>query len=299
MASGTPPTTAGARRTRPVRVERPERPERPQRTDRDQRGMRTQRTQRPDRPPRPDTRRSAVRTERPVRAAQPGAKSASIRGRRVRRPRPAAATNSRFRGRLALLVLLGLLAVASVKLVTIQVIDTANYAAKSEAQRTRTIKLLAERGTVSDRDGAILAFTVEGRAVAARPALFTDDAQRRQVAEHPRRRHHRCRLPGHGRRRAHEADLRPLVRLPGAQPHAGAGGRDHGGDRSAVRRGPPGRRRHGAPGPAAVPRRRRVHGDRRRHRLRRQRPVRHRGQVRHEAARQGRQPDGRRGRAAI
>ena len=68
------------------------------------------------------------------------------------------------------------------KLVMIQAIDTSDYAAKSEAQRTRTISLLAERGSISDRNGTALAFTVEGRAIAARPALFTDDAQRQAVA---------------------------------------------------------------------------------------------------------------------
>ncbi len=168
MAAQPPSGTTGRRRApsrQPSRADRPER------------------TQRPARPRRPDTRQTSVRSERPVRVPQPRSKPASVRGRRIRRPRPMAATNSRFRGRLALIVLLGVLAVASVKLVSIQAIDTADYAAKSEAQRTRTIKLLAERGTVTDRNGAPLAFTVEGRAIAARPALFTDDDQRRQVAD--------------------------------------------------------------------------------------------------------------------
>ncbi len=168
MMSGTPPRGSTGQRRAPSRQP--------------SRGDRPERTQRPDRPRRPDARRSTVRTERPVRVPQPRSKPASVRGRRIRRPRPMAATNSRLRGRLALIVLLGLLAVASVKLISIQAIDTADYAAKSEAQRTRTVKLLAERGTVTDRNGTPLAFTVEGRAVAARPALFTDDAQRREVA---------------------------------------------------------------------------------------------------------------------
>jgi cell division protein FtsI (penicillin-binding protein 3) len=79
-------------------------------------------------------------------------------------------------------VLLAMLVVAGGKLVLIQAIDISGYAAKSEAQRTRTISLLAQRGTITDRNGTALAFTVEGRAVAARPALFTDDVQRREVA---------------------------------------------------------------------------------------------------------------------
>ncbi len=107
---------------------------------------------------------------------------ASVRGRRVRRSR-AATGNPRLRGRLALVILLSLLAIAGGRLVTIQAIDPAGYAAKSEAQRTRTVSLLAQRGSISDRNGAAMAFTVEGRAVAARPALFTDDAQRKAVAD--------------------------------------------------------------------------------------------------------------------
>jgi cell division protein FtsI (penicillin-binding protein 3) len=80
-------------------------------------------------------------------------------------------------------VLLGLLAVATIKIVTVQVVDLGGYAAKSEAQRTRTLTLTAQRGTITDRNGVELALTVEGRAVAARPALFTDDAQRQAVAD--------------------------------------------------------------------------------------------------------------------
>jgi len=115
------------------------------------------------------------------RAARPARKPASVRGRRQRRP-GAANANLRRRSRVALGVLLAMLAVALVKLITIQGIDTADYAAKSELQRIRTIPLLAQRGTIADSKGNPLAFTVEGRAIAARPALFTDDAQRRKVA---------------------------------------------------------------------------------------------------------------------
>ena len=125
--------------------------------------------------------RRTPRGQAAERASRPANKPASVRGRRQRRP-GAANANLRRRGRIALVVLLAMLAVALVRLITIQGIDTADYAAKSEAQRTRTIPLLAQRGTIADSNGIPLAFTVEGRAVAARPALFTDDSQRRQVA---------------------------------------------------------------------------------------------------------------------
>jgi len=125
--------------------------------------------------------RRAQRTQVTERPTRPARKPSSVRGRRLRRP-GAATANLRRRSRVALFVLLAMLAVALVRLVTIQGIDTADYAAKSEAQRTRTIPLLAQRGAIADSTGNPLAFTVEGRAVAARPALFTDDAQRRKVA---------------------------------------------------------------------------------------------------------------------
>ena len=136
------------------------------------------RTARSPRAPRPaaptGNQRPPVRTPAPRRQA-------SVRGRRVRRNRTAVG-NPRMRSRLALIVLLSMLVLAGGKLVMIQAIDTSDYAAKSEAQRTRTISLLAQRGSISDRNGTALAFTVEGRAIAARPALFTDDAQRQAVA---------------------------------------------------------------------------------------------------------------------
>ena len=123
--------------------------------------------------------------------------------------------------------LLSMLALAGGKLVMIQAIDTVGYAAKSEAQRTRTISLLAQRGRITDRNGTALAFTVEGRAIAARPALFTDDAQRRAGGEHPGRRRRRRA----DRRRDHgQADVRQDLRLPGPQPDAGAGRRGDGED---------------------------------------------------------------------
>jgi len=119
--------------------------------------------------------RSPANTERPTR---PGETPASVRGRRAR----TAVANVRLRGRIALVVLLAMLAVALVRLIGIQAIDTAGYGAMSEQQRTREIPLLAQRGMIQDRNGVPLAFSVEGRAIAARPARFTTDAQRRMVA---------------------------------------------------------------------------------------------------------------------
>jgi cell division protein FtsI (penicillin-binding protein 3) len=141
---------------------------------------------RPGRPPRGARPTGPADGRRDPNAGAPRPKSAakpkSIRGRRTRRPRSAVG-NPRQRGRIALVTMLAVLAVATLKLVTVQVVDVSGYAAKSEAQRTRTITLTAQRGTVTDRNGVELALTVEGRAVAARPALFTNDAQRKAVAD--------------------------------------------------------------------------------------------------------------------
>ena len=76
--------------------------------------------------------------------------------------------------------MIGLLAVAGVKLIIIQTVDASAYAAKGEEQRTREITLYAQRGPITDRNGTVLAFSVEGRALAVRPALFRSDAQRRR-----------------------------------------------------------------------------------------------------------------------
>lgn len=139
----------------------------------------TARSPRAPRPATPTGHPRSLSNQRP-RGAAPNTQ-ASVRGRRVRRNR-AALGNPRLRGRIALIVLLSMLALAGGKLVLIQAIDPSGYAAKSEAQRTRDITLLAQRGSITDRNGTALAFTVEGRAIAARPALFTNDSQRQQVA---------------------------------------------------------------------------------------------------------------------
>jgi cell division protein FtsI (penicillin-binding protein 3) len=87
-----------------------------------------------------------------------------------------------LRGRTALVLMIALLAIAGVKLVVVQTVDAAGYAARGEEQRTREITLYAQRGPITDRNGTVLAFTVEGRALAVRPLLFRSDDQRAAVA---------------------------------------------------------------------------------------------------------------------
>ncbi|AZI59416.1 penicillin-binding protein 2 [Nakamurella antarctica] len=76
-----------------------------------------------------------------------------------------------------------MLVAAIVKLTFVQGVSAAEYAAKAESQRADKITLFADRGAIVDRNGTPLAFTVEGRMIAARPALFVSDVQRHQVAD--------------------------------------------------------------------------------------------------------------------
>ncbi|WP_229674571.1 peptidoglycan D,D-transpeptidase FtsI family protein [Nakamurella endophytica] len=68
-----------------------------------------------------------------------------------------------------------MLGAALVKLTFIQGVDAHALASVGMEQRETTTKLYPVRGSIADRNGTQLAFTVEGRAVAGRPQLFTDD----------------------------------------------------------------------------------------------------------------------------
>lgn len=58
------------------------------------------------------------------------------------------------------------------QLVRIQVVDDPGYAARSVAQRARTIDLPGERGRIYDRDGDVLATTIRSATVYADPRAF-------------------------------------------------------------------------------------------------------------------------------
>ena len=71
------------------------------------------------------------------------------------------------------LVLFGLLMIVAVgKLVEIQVVNADSYAESGVRQRARTIDLTATRGRIYDRDGDVLATSVEAATVYADPRLF-------------------------------------------------------------------------------------------------------------------------------
>ena len=98
----------------------------------------------------------------------------STRGHRVRRDR-ALTMNVRRRTFAALSVLVVLLVAAMVKLVFIQVVNASALSARGDQLRTATEFLPATRGAILDRSGNKLAYTIQGRAIAVRPQLFTDD----------------------------------------------------------------------------------------------------------------------------
>jgi cell division protein FtsI (penicillin-binding protein 3) len=76
----------------------------------------------------------------------------------------------RIRWTLAIFVLLVL--ATTVKLVDIQVVEAAELAAIGERQRARTIELPAARGRIYDRDGDVLATSVQAATIYADPRAF-------------------------------------------------------------------------------------------------------------------------------
>jgi cell division protein FtsI (penicillin-binding protein 3) len=132
----------------------------------------------PPRRGRTSRRLAAAERDNRIRAAAPIA--ASTRGRRSLTHR---GVGHRGRSWLALSLVLVMFGAATYQLVRIQTVDAATYSTKAAQQQGRTIALPASRGTIYDRNGTPLAFTVQGRALAAWPGLFTSDAQRRAVAD--------------------------------------------------------------------------------------------------------------------
>ncbi len=122
-----------------------------------------------------------TRTARPVRPARQRPPM-SHRGRRTRR-NTGARVNTRGRTRGALIIVLTLLAIALGKLVTIQTVDASALTTAGLDQTEFRQTLYAQRGSITDRNGNPLAFSVEGRAIAARPADFENDTQRERVAD--------------------------------------------------------------------------------------------------------------------
>ncbi|HWC35761.1 MAG TPA: penicillin-binding protein 2 [Mycobacteriales bacterium] len=104
------------------------------------------------------------------RAARPTAKPAA-RSRARRQP------SVRRRLSAVLLVTMMLMSLIAARLVQLQGVDRATYAAAASAQRLHTVTLTATRGTITDRSGNPLAETVDARDVVADPSVITDPAK--------------------------------------------------------------------------------------------------------------------------
>ncbi|MFL6137648.1 MAG: peptidoglycan D,D-transpeptidase FtsI family protein, partial [Frankiaceae bacterium] len=116
----------------------------------------------PARPPRPA--RTAARTARAVPPRRP----------RARKRLPLGAPTRRLRWALALVTVL--LAALGGRLMQLQAFDSRAYAVQAEQQRLRTVTLSAQRGDIVDRNGAVLATSLDARAVYVDPTEVVDQA---------------------------------------------------------------------------------------------------------------------------
>ncbi|MGH3880923.1 MAG: peptidoglycan D,D-transpeptidase FtsI family protein, partial [Actinophytocola sp.] len=105
-------------------------------------------------------------------APVPKTRRASTRPRRlVRKP----TGNHHIRVVSVRFLLIAALVAAGVKLIQVQGFEAEALAAKAEQQRTTEIDIPATRGSIVDRNGVQLAFSVESRALAFRPKAVRDE----------------------------------------------------------------------------------------------------------------------------
>lgn len=124
--------------------------------------------------PRPAANRRVVK--RPA-ANRPPAKRAGA-GRRVKLANPVA------RLRIMLLVLAIVASLCVARLIAIQGLDAKAYAAEASEQLTRSIAIAATRGTITDRDGVVLAVTSPAVMITADPTLInTEDPAKNKVEQ--------------------------------------------------------------------------------------------------------------------
>jgi cell division protein FtsI (penicillin-binding protein 3) len=116
----------------------------------------------PSRPSRPAAPRRQAGASRPARKAAPTARERKRRARLI-------GGNARPRIAIGRIVLVAALVVAGLKLIDVQGFQSDELSAKAEQQRERTIDTPAERGTITDRDGTKLAFSVDSDALSYQP----------------------------------------------------------------------------------------------------------------------------------
>ncbi|MGQ0841068.1 peptidoglycan D,D-transpeptidase FtsI family protein [Actinokineospora sp.] len=122
-------------------------------------------------------RRAPVRRPAPPRGRQAPRRSVAP-GRLRRVTKRAQGTDHRVRVVVVRFLLIASLVAAGLKLVQVQGFEAEALAARAERQRLEKIPIPARRGSILDRNGVELAFSVEARAVAYRP-----NAQRKQIDE--------------------------------------------------------------------------------------------------------------------
>lgn len=131
---------------------------------------------------------SAGRSPGPRPGPKPGAPRPAAR-RPAARPRsgqPALRLGSpRPRLRLVALGLTLIMLIFVVRLFQVQAVDASAYAAKANENRYVPVKLAAERGAITDRNGVDLATTVDAYDITADPSLLAPD--KTKVADAPQR----------------------------------------------------------------------------------------------------------------
>ncbi|MDT7785531.1 MAG: hypothetical protein QOF58_3950 [Pseudonocardiales bacterium] len=106
------------------------------------------------------------------------------------RSRPAARTggNSRLRIAVGRILLIGALLIAGVKLVQVQGLQAGELSLQAQKQRTTRLNIPAERGSILDRNGNQLAFSIEVRALYILPQRARktwDEARAKDPEQYP------------------------------------------------------------------------------------------------------------------
>ncbi|SEC62226.1 penicillin-binding protein 2 [Streptomyces sp. 2314.4] len=131
---------------------------------------------------------SAGRSPGPRPGPKPGAPRPAAR-RPAARPRPGQPAlrlgSPRPRLRLVALGLTLIMLIFVVRLFQVQAVDASAYAAKANENRYVPVKLAAERGAITDRNGVDLATTVDAYDITADPSLLAPD--KTKVGDAPQR----------------------------------------------------------------------------------------------------------------
>ncbi|MFI9077855.1 peptidoglycan D,D-transpeptidase FtsI family protein [Streptomyces sioyaensis] len=131
---------------------------------------------------------SAGRSTGPRPGPKPGAPRPAAR-RPAARPRPGQPAlrlgSPRPRLRLVALGLTLIMLIFVVRLFQVQAVDASAYAAKANENRYVPVKLAAERGAITDRNGVDLATTVDAYDITADPSLLAPD--KTKVGDAPQR----------------------------------------------------------------------------------------------------------------